>query len=644
MYRTTTRLFQAAVLMAAVLLAATGARADVDGAYADGSTWYFDITHVPDFDQKRTVLPGEGVSHCVPTSGINWMAYFANHGRPTLNPGPGDWQSQARYDDASDAIFALGALMGTDAEDGTNASGAWFGLWIWSMGGPMVVNQSLSNGTWSPKFDDAATAVFLGGYVNLGIGWYIMGAHPLIVRDGGHAVTLTNGARSGYDRILAIHDPAADEGDRTIQSPFNAEPYAVERQHVMPANYAIQYRYMDKLVGYGTGYLDAYLSIRPLFALTSPPGTPIIFTKQAFVLDGSIAPEVMSHGPLACSQIIDLTLLMDNNGYACVVDPDAAQPNQLWIINALTGEDELVDASLNDPQRVVVGRYRDYFVMDGNELVKINPDVDPVETTRVMVDGEIGAMCYDDAADEVVLLATDTRRVLRYGHTLGSPPEEQIIPVPLTGRTSLCVNGALECLMLVSDDADALWQLTKWAGIPELSAVEHVLPEIVEPKSVQAGDDGRVYLSCVEQVVELEYSTTRGTWTPVADSYFGEMTVGDCLVVARSRSNDDPEIHDTPAWRNVLPWWCREDLVDPAGVEQQDLNAVLNRWGDPECEDGGAQFPCPEDLATPAGVEQQDLNAVLNRWGDPECEPAGVRGDLGSPPNRTRRPGAARRR
>lgn len=65
---------------------------------------------------------------------------------------------------------------------------------------------------------------------------------------------------------------------------------------------------------------------------------------------------------------------------------------------------------------------------------------------------------------------------------------------------------------------------------------------------------------------------------------------------------------------------CPEDLAPPAGVEQQDLNAVLNRWGDTDCLPGGAHYPCPEDLVAPDGVEQQDLNAVLNRWGDAECE------------------------
>ena len=65
---------------------------------------------------------------------------------------------------------------------------------------------------------------------------------------------------------------------------------------------------------------------------------------------------------------------------------------------------------------------------------------------------------------------------------------------------------------------------------------------------------------------------------------------------------------------------CPEDITPPAGVEQQDLAAVLARWGDPACELGGGAHPCDEDVTAPDGVEQQDLAAVLARWGDPACE------------------------
>jgi len=560
----TTWLLQTAVLMVAVLLAATAARADFEGEYANGSAWEFDITHVPDFDQKRTVLANNGKSHCVPTSAMNWMAYFANHGRPSINPGPGDWESQDRYDDASNAILIMGVYMFTDGDDGTYPSGAKHGYWFWLFGEPVIVTQSLSNIYWSPTLQHAAVSVFMGAYVQVCVGWYDENPPGFITRDGGHALSLSHAIRDGNEMELAWKDPASDEGDWTIQSPFTTETFAVENRVVFPINYGILPRYMSQVIGYGSAFIDSYTAILPLFALTTHPDIPILILNFAFILDGSATPEYAEYGPLACSEIVDLSILMDNTGYAAVVDPDAAQPNQLWIINALTGEDELIDnATLNDPRCVIVGRYRDLYVMDGNDLVKINPDVDPIDVVRVAVDGEIGAMCYDDANDEVMLLATDTRRLLRYAHHLTSEPEELIIPpdVPLTGRTSLCYNQALECSMFVSDESDSLWQFTEVHGMPELIVKEIVLPGIVEPKAVQAGDDGRVYLSCQQQVVEVEYSTAREGWSLVDNPYFDDLTAGDCLIVARSRSNDDPEIHDTEIWRNVLPGYCVPNAV-----------------------------------------------------------------------------------
>jgi hypothetical protein len=558
MHHKNSGLLQTAVLMMGVLLVATAARADFEGAYANASTWYFEISHVPDLDQKRTALPNDGRNHCVPTSAINWMAYFANHGLPSLPPGDGNWQLQALYDDASDAILAMGSVMGTDPNEGTYASGASFGYWIWLLGRPIVTTSYRSNWVTSPTLQQIGQSVFQGAYVQIIVGWYIEDPPGFITRDGGHALSLNEAARSGDAMQLGWRDPSSDEGDWTWQSPFTTETYEVENRLVLPSG-GLFPRPMGKVVGYGSGWIDGYTAIRPLFTLTSQPDFPILVLKNAFVLDGSAVPIQVVYESLDCNQIVDMMIRLDNLSYGCIINPAIGEPNQLWIVDALTGEHRVVDnASLNDPCCVDEGRYGDLYVMDGNDLVKINPDVDPPDVLRITPDGEIGAICYDDANDEIMLLATDTRRLLRYPHDLESDPESLIIPdeVPLTGRTSLCYNRALECSMFVSDESDSLWQLTQVVGNPWLIVEEVVLPGIVEPKAVQAGDDGRVYMSCQQQVVEVEYSSKREGWTLVDEPYFDDLTVSDLLIVARSRSNHDPEIHDTEPWRNVLPGYC----------------------------------------------------------------------------------------
>jgi hypothetical protein len=99
-------------------------------AYSNGNLNYRLCT-VPDFDQRRAPmepfiegLPGNGSAHCVPTSAVNWMAYIAAHGYPSLAPGTGPWGPEAdplqpKYQQATDAIDHMGVLMGTHPTDGT---------------------------------------------------------------------------------------------------------------------------------------------------------------------------------------------------------------------------------------------------------------------------------------------------------------------------------------------------------------------------------------------------------------------------------------------------------------------------------------------------------------------------------------------
>ena len=85
-------------LMASQLAGGRAATADVDFAFGSETLYQFEVTHVPDFDQRRSGLGNMGNSHCVPSSAMNWLAHFAAHGVPSLAPGDGwSWQSQNNY-------------------------------------------------------------------------------------------------------------------------------------------------------------------------------------------------------------------------------------------------------------------------------------------------------------------------------------------------------------------------------------------------------------------------------------------------------------------------------------------------------------------------------------------------------------------
>jgi hypothetical protein len=99
------------VITLAIILA-PGVRGDILIAQHAGEQQFAnEVTHMPDFDQKRLDVPGvvvgfpeAGGMYCVPTATVNLFAYIANHGFPEVAPGPGNWRSDALYNAAGSYI------------------------------------------------------------------------------------------------------------------------------------------------------------------------------------------------------------------------------------------------------------------------------------------------------------------------------------------------------------------------------------------------------------------------------------------------------------------------------------------------------------------------------------------------------------
>jgi hypothetical protein len=187
---------------------------------------------VPDFDQRRVSLANSGKMYCVPTSGLDWMAYIAERGYSTVEPGPGF--STTPLTDAQDTLIdahllKMGLLMDTDPVDGTfNAVG---GLKSWLAGaGPVGAAFGVHSVATSNMDPIVATAV-QGSLTMLRVGWW-KSVGDLYVRDGGHVVALVGAETApehgaGAYRIW-INDPgSALDGnyDLNDQSPFWTDTY-----------------------------------------------------------------------------------------------------------------------------------------------------------------------------------------------------------------------------------------------------------------------------------------------------------------------------------------------------------------------------------------------------------------------------------
>jgi len=769
MYGTMKTCVQLTVLGGAIAIAQTAARGDVTAYYTSSTQYLFDISHVPDLDQGRAALPGNGSNYCVPTSCMNWMAYFAAHGLDWFPPGPGNWMDPARYDEMTGNLDLMGQYMSTHASNGTTGSGAMAGLQTWMPPILFVTSHYYTNFWWSPDFQDMADRVFSGSYVVAVVGWYDDVDSVTIERQYGHALSLNFGARNGESRVLGWRDPGNSEGDLTQQSQYATELYALEPRWKIPQNVSVIPRPMDKVLNYGTGYLDEFFALRTFFVLTSQTDfVDVMLVKPSFVLTGSILPPEQEFHTNFNPPLLDAVIHPDLGSYLYLAEAaDSSDPAQVWRYHPARGEATLIDVGLSDPSQLVVGRLRDLYVQDGDDLVQINMDIPvPEEMSRITLPGAgaLTDMVYDDGVDELLLLSVGDRALIRYPHHLDGDPVIRSIPVevPLSGRGALTWDAVHDCAWVVSDASNALFKLAVNPLNDQLIATEFTHPEMIAPQAVDVSDSGRLFVSSEGQILEFELSRRGRALVPAENPIFAGVAAGRMLHVAKSHDNFLPGVHDQPAWYHappahctpgssclsfitrvqagtinqmsscepefgytsypgqsteltvgesvtvtvhgsislpadtcgiwvdwdrdftfddprdvvaigtfdsaaetfsamitppadatpgatrmrirvaegamldpcngdmmmgetedyfiiVLPDPCPEDLVDPPGVEQQDLNAVLNRWGDTDCIPGGGAYPCSEDLAFPAGVEQQDLNAVLNRWGDPDC-------------------------
>lgn len=604
--------------------AAPRAAADVNASYLDGSTYVYTISHVPDLDQKRALLPGTGFMYCVPTSALNWMAYFANHGAGWLAPGPGNWQSAALYNTMTTHIYNMGELMGTHETNGTSGAGGTNGIIAWVPPSSFAVTHEYCNDSWCPDFDYMSLHVFNGAYVMTGIGWYTEFKFDpdVIQRAGGHCLSLTYGARSGDEMVIGWRDPASDEGLVFAQSPFTTEQYPIEQRYVAPIQVSNNPRWMSKVVGYDTAYIDDVRALYPQFVLTSQPDDPSSLTIVAGLLpNGSYIPSTRFFADVLDTPLIDITLHADLLSVIMITEAalpgDPPQLKRFW---PSTGQIEVLDAGLAAASRVIVGRRRGVYVVDGDDVVCLDIDVpEPQEVIRITPPGPVDAMTYDDGADEVVMLSVGTGQTFRYPWHLDALPTVLQIPksVNLAGRASMSWDRATGALWIVSDGSDSLYrvEVQELDGEQVLVPQEITLAEVSAPRAVDVDDDGRVLVSTMGQIVEIVPLGT--SWVVAPDPIYPNVAAAQFVHVARSSTNYDPDIYGGPEWNNVLPEQaygepipdCVGDIDGDGVVGILDFLYLLGVWGtdDPFADiapDGG-------DLTV--GIE--DFLVVLGTWG-----------------------------
>ena len=553
------------------------ARAD-DFQY-DGANYSFQITGVPDLDQKRAFsrngtvfgLPNDGKMYCGPTSALNWMAYIANHGYPAVSPGPGNWEtgSLAAYNTITFNLLFMGAFIGTDPIKGGGMGDEAVESWLGAVApGQFIVALVVASGDWSPRVRDAAMAAFSGGLVNIAMGWYTNADEPEAhMRVGGHVVTLVGGGDDGVGpNFVFISDPARG-GDSSgmdssffTQSPFgpNGSQFHPETEYFcgqdangFPSGCVI--RTQDRLVNFGSGYMDAYMAIFPKYGLSYDLDQLVLFSP--IQLTGRSAPRpVRTFATATGARVVDAVLHPIGISHPYLAEGS----DVVWQLDALTGTSSPLARVSSTPLRLA------YRPRDGSLYVLMRDRIQSLDRSGrpgadAALEAPLDAIAFDESNQMLVGVSRQARRVYSFDAAL-RVRERFDVPQGVLGeqgRLTLRIHPSTGEMWTLVEGARFLTRMLRGRHDParlELRAVS-LPPEVTRAQGLDVDEKGTLFVTSEGRVHPLDRFGRLLRTSP----FFG-VPGGPGVQIARSFSNFDPALHTGPAWINVLP----EDAV-PAG-------------------------------------------------------------------------------
>jgi hypothetical protein len=555
------------VTLAAAVACSPLASASVHYSYTSDQLYSCEITHMTDLDQRRAAGPGvlglagDGSMYCVPTASMNLLIYAANHGFPGLPPGPGYWQSQSLYNAATLNLAVMGALMGTDPATGTGGDGWLAGMqsWLGAYNGLLTVTENYASGMYSPRLTTLAKSAMNGSIVSLCYGRYEqVGSYaglPLISRTGGHCVTLAKATRSGATQTIWYRDPADDTADYYSQSAFCSRTFPIADHGYAACASPTCVRVMSAFdQDFSDGLfriIDSYVSLKPKFGLSYSNQDPLypLLIFRPIVLSGSSAAGLQQIPNPSGMPIVDLAVDPDLADLI-VLEESASGPPTLTRVDTVSGAGQTI-TDIPDARRMTFGRNRQLYVLAGRSVLCLDLErADPVVTSAAsgfVMDN----LTYDDATDQVVVLAVSARKLLRFPADLVAEPEIITVPseVPMDGDGSVIINPVDHKTWFVTDGSASLFgiEVSPTGGV---TAEPISLPAIQSPTGIEADDAGHLFVSDGGQLIELALDTA-GRWEVVSDSAFAGFEVGPSVHITRSRTNFDPTTMSGPEWYNL---------------------------------------------------------------------------------------------
>ncbi len=534
--------------------------------------WY----GIPDFDQRRDMLPGGGSMYCAPTAALNLMAFIANHGRPEAMGGYSspNWAGAGEYPLVSQLDYAMGAWMDTTVTGGTNLSGAINGLRDYrdAHGVPAVIDGKANNENWqvSPKL--IHDCLKNGWLVTMSYGRY-KEEDGAWVRKGGHVVTVCSVQDAcGQTPVIGFKDPWTDATDSLAgQSPFATKLWTViKRVRNFGGQVYYQWGKYGEFDAETQRYIDCIVVIKPLFVLTLGPSDTLV-RYSAKLLNNDPTPAQREY-TIPDGHRVRWAAADPRRAASFVVTfASSSGPARLWSCDLADGQFTfLLDLPVL-PRAFAVDRHGDVLVELNGEIHKYRYlDEGGVQFLGNAVTGapRIDSISVDDATDDVYALSMAERRLFKYpGGDLSVDSPGGALPgaLILGNNPSVAFNPVDGMPWVCSTASTTLYKLDPSAHGWTINSTVDIG---VLVRSLQFGDRGQMMFLAGGDVQEYELGEDGG-YVRAGDPHFFRWPAQSFLSLARTQHNYDPVIHSGPAWDNI------ED-PDPDTPETLDCRADYN--------------------------------------------------------------------
>jgi len=619
---------------------------------------------VPDYDQRRDEVAGDGNCFCAPTSMMNLLGYVGNHGYAAVEPGPGFYTlSDAEYGEitvrlivlASDASISPGGPDLNDPDcDGGFKNGDCSSL---PCGGSNddVYNSIIDFGwlnsaeddlIWTARFldDNAPAASFAtfaqlatqGNIVNVAYGRYSqVGVDPstglgIWKRGGGHVVSMNEIFSQASTRWMRVRDPAQDEGDLLVQSPYASKEYTITNVTInVTKDVDVLLNWTEKTLAainepHDDGkkrLLDSYIAVRPKSGvfwkdynfISNLPLTVGFGSGGGVLPAGTVYPGIPW-------EIRDLVLDEHALGWYVLTGGSEVAPPQLVHIDPFDATNTVLGAV--NAHQIALGRLSDIYALSTASPVLRRFNLEGQPMGVVTLPSPASDLVCDDDGERVLVLRQATSgfggTVMDYPRTLGTAASLAVPTGLLLGAAPhMAVNPVDRRIWVAAKGGTTAFGLKRPSGVGGNLTLVESIAGFTQLNSLEFDDSGALY-AVDGATVKKFVRTSSGAWSGGIDPAFAGVDASEGLRLSRSRTNFVAGTHDTEAWNNLdadelalelvgvtIPD-CIGDLNGDGVVDGADLGILLAMWN----EDGIADFD-GDGL-----INGADLGTLLAAWGE----------------------------